>query len=237
MGYFYIAKQLGIDIRITGIDIAPQPNYPFTFWQADALDYLGESIDKFYPYNHYDFIHASPPCQAHTNLKSMPNAREHEDLIEGTRSLLNVIRDEIPWVIENVVGAPLIDPAMLCGSMFDPPLDVRRHRLFEANFEIAPPKPCDHSVWTPRFPMTGSRREGKLASVVHVFGEGNHHFSGPGCYERETELRRQAMEMPWATRAELNEAIPPRYTYEIGKQLFTDMLSKHCQNKEEFLVS
>ena len=113
--------------EIVGVDIKPQPRYPFTFVQADALEYAS----MFWP--RFDAIHASPPCQAHVQWQNLNEKRygsrvEHEDFIDRTRQLCQAIG--LPWVIENVTGAPLRAPLMLCGSRFG--LDVRRHRMFES---------------------------------------------------------------------------------------------------------
>jgi DNA (cytosine-5)-methyltransferase 1 len=82
-------------------------------------------------------IHASPPCQAHSTLGSLWKDREHPDLVAPTRELLKA--SGLPYVIENVVGAPLENPVMLCGSTFGLGANgrqLRRHRLFESNVPI-----------------------------------------------------------------------------------------------------
>ena len=107
--------------EVVGVDIAMQKNYPFEFHQADALEYLQEHGHEF------DAIHASPPCQAYSVTYSLPNVGEYPELIEPIRELL--ISSGKPYVIENVPGAPLINPVELCGSMFG--LNVIRHRRFE----------------------------------------------------------------------------------------------------------
>lgn len=112
--------------EVTGVDIFDQPNYPFTFYKANALEF---------DLSGFDFIWASPPCQAFT-LAQRIQKNQHPDLIEPIRQRL--IETNKPYCIENVVGAPLINPILLCGSMF-PGLRVYRHRLFESNFKIVPP--------------------------------------------------------------------------------------------------
>lgn len=118
--------------EVVGVDIEPQPRYPFTFHQADALTF---------PLEGFDFIWASPPCQGYTALKVMKNARKHPLLIEQVRERLD--KRGLPYVIENVHGAPLLagKTIMLCGTMFnlrsaDDAGELRRHRYFEANFSI-----------------------------------------------------------------------------------------------------
>lgn len=113
---------------VIGVDIEKQKNYPFAFVQADALN-------PPFDLARFDFIWASPPCQAHTSLRKMWNARQHEDRIPETRALLEA--SGVPWVMENVPGAPLRSIIMLCGTMFDlmTPCraELRRHRYFECS--------------------------------------------------------------------------------------------------------
>jgi DNA (cytosine-5)-methyltransferase 1 len=122
--------------EVVGVDINPQPRYPFEFVQADALNLDADFIATF------DAIHASPPCQSYSDLaKRNGNAHEWPRLIEPVRELL--VSTGLPYVIENVDGAPLIDAVVLCGTMF-PRLRVLRHRLFEANFTILTPPHQKH---------------------------------------------------------------------------------------------
>src|SRR5581483_312695 len=131
MGYY----RAGFDV--VGVDTKPQPHYPFRFIQADALEYL-----RLGPISWYAAVHASPPCQAHTSLRGMWNAKEHVDLIPPTRELLR--KTGLPYVIENVPGAPMDAQVMLCGSAFGlgiPGAQLRRHRLFELSgfWMMSPP--------------------------------------------------------------------------------------------------
>ncbi len=190
--------------EITGIDIRPQPNYPFTFVQGDATD---PNID----FEMFDAIHASPPCQGFTTLQSMWNSQEHPDLLTPTRELLESVG--LPYVIENVPGAPMRPTIMLCGSTFG--LDVRRHRLFETNFPLWN-QPCLHVIQPPRWPSGDKRRPGVLSRTVPVYG--NAHFEGDN-----HELRSKAMGIDWMTPDELKEAIPPAFTEYIGQQLLDQM--------------
>lgn len=194
---------------VVGVDIVPQPNYPFEFIRADALNpnaYFSASRSK-----RLVAIHASPPCQAHS--QQTQDRTKHTNLIPETRDLLE--RFELPYVIENVVGAGkhLIDPVRLCGSSFG--MDVQRHRLFETNWLFLG-QPCDHSWWTPRFRSLriDYHRAGKLAKVVGVHG----HLNYPG----EFPIRCKAMEIDWMTNAELVQSIPPKYTEYIGEQLLKE---------------
>ena len=131
MGYY----QAGFDV--TGIDIEPQPKYPFKFILSDAIIYLKEHGKE------YDFIHASPPCQGYSHLTPKEHKGNYEKLIDVLRELLNEIGK--PYCIENVAGAKneLKNPTMLCGSMFN--LRTQRHRFFETSFPLVAPCKCDHS--------------------------------------------------------------------------------------------
>jgi DNA (cytosine-5)-methyltransferase 1 len=140
--------------HVFGVDKDPQPHYPFEFHRGDAIHALYVVLaGDFEP----DVIHASPPCQAYSDLQKQ-NKRDYPALIEEVRELLE--DTGLPYVIENVDGAPLRDPVTLCGTMF-PGLRVIRHRLFEANWPlVAPPhrragiRSC--SPTTSARPTTGS---------------------------------------------------------------------------------
>lgn len=189
--------------EVVGVDIDPQPRYPFEFVQADALEYLAEHGHEF------DAIHASPPCQAHTRAQKIMN-NKHDDLIQQTRLMLYGVNwhrmndhgiPPAPWVIENVPDAPLFRTVELCGSMFG--LETYRHRLFESNISIGVPA---HPVHTARTTKMG--RAPIPGEYMHVVGN----FSG-------VDKAREVMGMPWANRDGLREAIPPAYTRWIGEQL------------------
>lgn len=122
--------------EMTGVDIEPQPRYPYSFVQADALEFVQAHGQD------YDFIHASPPCQHYANVTSWRGSRDdHPDLLPITRELL--VRVGVPWVVENVPGAPMRPDYVLCGSHFG--LRIRRHRWFETSwggFDLS--HQCDH---------------------------------------------------------------------------------------------
>lgn len=187
--------------EVVGVDIEPQPNYPFEFVQADALNYLAR--DERWFRRRFDAIHASPPCQRWTAYGRRSGVRNQDKpaLIEPTRAFLVSIG--LPYVIENVPGAPLLAPMQLCGSSFG--LDVRRHRLFESNVELVGP-PCCHGWQTPRFPPATNRTN--LRSTVEV-----------GVWRIPLSVQQAAMGIDWMTLPELSEAVPPAYTHLIGAQL------------------
>jgi DNA (cytosine-5)-methyltransferase 1 len=187
---------------VTGVDIQEQPNYPFPFIRADALDLDPGFIASF------DAVHASPPCQAYSDLaRRNNNGDKWPRLIEPIRKLL--IRARVPYVIENVDGAPLINAVVLCGTMF-PQLRVLRHRLFEANVLILTPPHRKHPkvhTFDRRKSHFGKTDEWK--DFVQVTGGGNCTLAAA----------RDAMGIEWMTKREINESIPPAYTRFIGRQL------------------
>lgn len=190
-------RRAGFDV--TGVDIRKQPNNPHRFIQADALEYLAKHGAD------YDVIHASPPCQAHSDLKHMWNAKDHADLIAPTRDLL--IRTGRPFIIENVEGAPLITPVILCGTMFAlgcGDAELRRHRLFELSWGWVMPPTCNHS----------------RTRVIGVYGgHGRDRRRKTNTQDFPTNARREAMGINWMTGSELSQAIPPAYTEFLGKEL------------------
>ena len=196
MGYYHA----GFD-EIVGIDIAPQPRYPFNFIQADALHP---------PVNLHDFdlIHASPPCQRFSRARSFNTIRHHKDwrdyadLLTPCREML--IDAGVPYIMENVPGAPMRTDVMLCGTMFG--LKVFRHRLFEIslNMLILTP-PCKHD---------GTVANGDYLCVVDHGGLGM--TTTP--YARKKACA-EAMGIDWMTRKELTQAVPPAYIEFLGKHL------------------
>jgi len=195
-GYY----RAGFDI--IGVDIEPQPNYPYAFVQADALD---PPLD----WQRVAAVHASPPCQHFTAYGRAVDGLEdrYEDLLEPTRNLLGAL--DRPYVIENVAGAPLLAPIQLCGSSFG--LDVRRHRLFESNVAFLAP-PCHHAVWNVRrWPPASNRSNRRFTCEI-------------GVYRIPLKEQKAAMGIDWPlTLRELSESIPPAYTEFIGEQLLAEL--------------
>lgn len=202
---------------VIGVDINPQPLYPYDFQQGDAIsilrdlllsDILGTPVmlaGTEYVLGDFDAIHASPPCQAHSTIT--PDKSKHVDLIPDTRGLL--VESGLPYVIENVEGAKqaLRAPMRLCGSSFG--LRVRRHRYFESNIHLWS-LPCAHGQ----------------GETVGVYGDhwDSREFLRPDGRRRGVKARslaeaREVMGMPWASWHGCTQAIPPAYTEWIGRQL------------------
>lgn len=191
---------------VVGVDPHPQPNYPYEFFQMDALRALELGWDK----GKFDAIHASPPCQAYTVANNIHGRTDHPDLVAATRELL--IATGLPYVIENVPGAPLLNPYTICGLSLG--LNVKRHRIFETNFPLLVP-PC-HSKhdgdWLLVFGHSVLER-GHVTKKAKGGGNTIHRK------HTTTERGREAMGIDWMNRDELSQAIPPAYTELIGHQL------------------
>lgn len=211
MGY----HQAGFDV--VGVDKVARHRYPFQFIQADVLDLNPDFVAGF------DAIHASPPCQAHTAMKTMPDALQHADLIPQTRAMLQSTGR--PWAIENVVGAPLIAPITLCGTMFGlgvEDADLLRHRLFELSHPICFVPECQHGQRDTIGVYGGHARNRRRARTIGVYGEGardSRRKFDKGVPDFTVEQAREAMGIDWMTLAELCQAIPPAYTRFIGEHL------------------
>lgn len=185
---------------VVGVDCNAQKRYPFEVHCADAFEYLALHGAEF------DAIHASPPCQAFTDLKRMHNAKDHPDLLTPMREAL--ARTGKPYIIENVEGAPMRGYVTLCGTMFGlgaEDAELWRHRRFETNFVLPVPGPCRHRV-KPR--------------VIGVYGgHGRDRRRTTNTQDFSTDARRQAMGIDWMNGMELSQAIPPVYTNWIGTHL------------------
>lgn len=233
--------------EVVGVDINPQPHYPFEFHQADAL--------KF-PLDGFDAIHASPPCQAHSSLRALCKGKEYPDMIPQTRARL--VASGLPYVIENVQGAPMGESGfliMLCGTMFglqtpDGRAEIRRHRLFEMSFSIALRPACQHggsslSVAGHAYEVVIDRQ--RKRGTLCVTGNSPEDRSGVRLANgrrmsrramtvtdntpqtntvrntvRETfsvDAARAAMGIPWMPMKALSQAIPPAYTEFIGRHM------------------
>jgi DNA (cytosine-5)-methyltransferase 1 len=192
MGY----HRAGFDV--VGVDLEPQPRYPFEFIQADVFAVLGDATFMA----GFDAVHASPPCRDHTPLTSVAGIDGTGWMLEETRRRLAMLN--VPWVIENVPGAPMRPDVILCGAMFG--LRTYRHRWFELSDPMFPPT-IPHPPHTVRT-ATKRRREAWAAGMnVSITGD-------VGVY-----LGPEAMGIDWMTGNELSQAIPPAYTKHIGEHL------------------
>jgi DNA (cytosine-5)-methyltransferase 1 len=197
--------------EVIGVDNRPQLNYPFPFVLGDALEYL-----RLRGAAGFDAIHASPPCQRWTRMQSARgNAHLHPDLVTPLRPLLAAA--ELPYVIENVVGAPLRRDVVLCGTQFGLAADgfeLRRHRVFELSWpfgSLVPP--CSHVL--PAMPVFGHNPS---ADFYARHGRGV-----------SIDTKRRGMGIGWMNREELREAIPPAYTELIGWQLRQHLETRPCR--------
>jgi DNA (cytosine-5)-methyltransferase 1 len=204
---------------VVGVDIRPQPRYPFTFHQADALTF---------PLEGFDFIWASPPCQAFTAMRFMPDAKQHPNLIPETRARL--IAAGVPYCIENVEGAPLGESGhliMLCGTMFglktpDGRAELRRHRLFETSFSIPLRPPCRHLATV--LGIYGGHLRDRCRTTIQVMGGGMRNGGKARVRDSFTiEEARHAMGIDWMPMSALSQAIPPAYSEFIGRQILEQM--------------
>jgi len=186
MGYY----RAGFEVE--GVDIKPQPHYPFKFYQADALEFPLEGFDAY---------HASPPCQDF--IPTIPKKHGTAYFLDDIRRRFMVL--DKPWVIENIPGAPLRADFRLCGCMFNLPR-LKRERWFETSWEHFELRPaCQHlehpiSVTGHGIPSANYYRD-KIRGGDFII------------------LARKAMDIDWMNRGELSEAIPPAYTEYIGKYL------------------
>jgi len=177
--------------EVVGVDIEPQPRYPFEFHRADALTFNLDGFDSYF---------ASPPCQGYSRTRSLHKHLTYPKLIEPIRERLAATGK--PYIIENVVGSPLLSPMMLCGAMFG--LRTYRHRLFESNVLMFQPRHPRHIQkvlnrgWNTDWP-----------GFFCVCGGGNAPLA----------QMKVAMGIDWMVREELTEAIPPAYTEFLGKWL------------------
>lgn len=216
---------------VVGVDNRPQPNYPFEFILGDALHWLDGWLHGMLDSNpRFDAIHASPPCQAYSVLRRANPEAEYADLIGPTRELLEAT--SLPWVIENVPGAPTQHLIVLCGSMFGLGCvsgdgekaerkyrQLRRHRNFETSFPMMSP-PCQHDG-----EAIGVYGGGPTGRYTFENGAKKDRYGRRGGYQGTIAEKREAMEIPWMPAAQINQAIPPAYTELIGHQLMAHLAS------------
>jgi len=192
-------EQAGMTV-VRGVDISPQPRYPYPFTQADAISYVLDMALEV------DFIHASPPCQHDSDCQRI-QGNDHPDLIGPTREALELTG--LPYVIENVGGAEakLKNPVELCGAMFG--LHTYRHRYFECGggFSFEPPPHPRHEKETVKM-----GRPLEPGDFYHAVGN----FSGVPYVARD-------MGVEWMSRDGIRECIPPAYAEYIGRQFISHL--------------
>lgn len=211
--------------EVIGVDIEPQPFYPFDFVEEGALGHLERLLyrqSKGTPIP-FDGVHASPPCFKFSSITAVSGSPLDElDLIAATRSLLQQTR--LPWVIENVPRSPLQAPYVLCGASMacrtiDDRYRLKRHRHFETNWPLLVP-PCS---------CAGDPRE-----VLGVYGGGTSQATrvraNPNGGNTNKANTRQARELYGVDealpRTALNLGFPPRYTELIGHQLLRHVAAR-----------
>lgn len=184
--------------EVVGVDLNPQPNYPFQFVQADALTF---------PLGDFDVVVSSPPCPGYSKATAFHRGArsKHPLFIEPIRE--RFIASGLPYVIENVEGAPLHDPLLLCGTMFG--LRSIRHRLFESNVSLV----------VPHHPDLCTEHLVKCASPAAI-PKGLEYWSIGGHFGQKDRAQREGLGIDWMmTVDEIKNAIPPAYTRWIGVQL------------------
>lgn len=202
--------------EVVGVDIKHQKRYPFTFIHADAVEVMRDVAFL----RTFDVIHASPPCQTHSITKNLRDAQggttDKVDCIPITRELLGA--SGVPYIIENVPGAPLINPVQCCGSYFG--LKVRRHRIFESTLPIVGTE-CKHKAQGKPIGIYGAMNDNPQGldrtTGRYVYG---------GSTAKTIEEAREAMRIDWMIWAELVEAIPPAYTEFLGTQMHLALIGK-----------
>lgn len=215
-----------VGFEVVGVDIQKR-NYPYEFIQADVMEILeDEDFVK-----QFDVVHASCPCQAYSKLKNLSNDKEaweerHPQLIEPVREKLKYYNEKygICYVMENVVGAPLINPIKLCGSQF-PNMFTQRPRLFESNIKLN----------EPNIPVTnmGTGKLNTISPTGAVSICGNQPLKG--LTEEQTRLYYAIAiggECSWMTLEELTQCVPPCYTKYIGQQVIDYLNGKHFNINE-----
>lgn len=189
--------------EVVGVDWEHHPTFPYQQVTADALAVL-DDLDYLAT---FDVVHASPPCQAYSDLAARWRGNTYPDLVALVRDKLRAA--DTVYVIENVEGAPLRDPVTLCGSMFGLAAvgpdgvrrQLRRHRLFESNVVLTAPGPCTH--W---------------GDIIGVYGHGGGGQQARG-YKATRSEAVAALGIHWMRIEDLAQAIPPAYTQHLGKQL------------------
>lgn len=201
--------------EVVGVDIHPQPRYPFSFIREDALEYAARYGSGF------DAVHASPPCQSYSAMQATNKSRGRKPRFCGMiPDVQGVLRSTaLPWVIENVVRSDLEPTVILCGTMFGLRVkgyELRRHRLFKCSFPVPMPGECDHRSQSVFVSTSGAKHNHWNKSRM----EKNWTVPVPG------RVARELMNVDWMNEFELGESIPPAYTEYIGRFLMAEVLRR-----------
>ncbi|MFT4295628.1 MAG: hypothetical protein QM582_09480 [Micropruina sp.] len=220
--------------EVVGVDIEPQPRYPFQFVQADVLSLRRDVFEGCWHtpgpasvcLGHFDAVHASPPCLDWTSLAAMTGGNGTGWMLDATRTMIAEVG--VPYVIENVPGAPLLHGLRLCGTEFGlraidhdgETVALRRHRYFESNVFLMGAGGCQHTA--------GVRWAGVYG------GNNNGPKRGRNCgYVPRIDVRRKLMGIDWMIRREINLAIPPAYTQHLGEQLMALIAQPSTTHRED----
>ncbi len=201
---------------VVGVDINPQPRYPFKFIQADALAYAADPLlgDEF------DFIWASPPCQDYSTLKVFAGEKRGK-MVSAVRDLLRA--SGVPFVIENVQGSDLEAPIVLCGTMFG--LGVWRHRLFEMHPPLLLVPQCRHELCPEPIDVTGTGSASISPRKKQTGGQSRK--------PRGLAHASEVMGIDWMSRKEISQAIPPAYSEFIARAFLAQAPRPYLQPKVE----
>jgi DNA (cytosine-5)-methyltransferase 1 len=210
--------------RVIGVDIEPQPAYPYEFVKADVVKYGAELIERYRP----AVVIGSPPCKTHTALKHAARATaarwDHVDIIADVRAIFRA--SGLPYVIENVeqAAAHMVNPMTPCGTEFGlSTLDaegerrwLKRHRLFESNIMLMRNGGCADCSGRPGRRPIGGVHGGGGGKPRNPIGKDGRKRGG---YQFHAAAARDVLGVPWMNRDECAQAIPPAYTKHIGEQL------------------
>ena len=232
-------SQAGFDV--VGIDRDPQPRNPFPFILGDVFEIIPQmmrrkkftaSDGKKYELVDFSMIHASPPCQGYsdmTNGRWQDRVKDHPHLIAPTRTLLQKIGK--PYEIENVSGAraELVNPVLLCGTMFGLKTkdgsQLRRHRYFELSIPMMLTPTCQHNKGSSIGVYGGGQHpKRRKPATVGVYGHAGGSSNRDDLASFGSQDRRDRMGIDWMTGAELSEAIPPAYTKFLGEYFMTYLM-------------
>lgn len=208
---------------VLGVDIKPQPRY------AGDLFVRGDALNPPVRIEDFDFAWASPPCQRYsraTLVYGRDALLRHPDYLPRVRDTLLAAR--VPcWVIENVPSAPMRADVVLTGAQFG--LLIVRERWFECH------------GFTPLFALASEWGEKSVTGgdLACVAGRGANAGNWKRRYRRWADMPaalrarlsarnsvagwREAMQMPWATRDEIREAVPPAYAEFIGRAAIAEV--------------